>query len=119
MHLRRMLIVEDDPSTLRALGGIFRHKGWEVLTARTIAEGLAVLDSGVEFCCLILDLMLPDGDGESILRRVRSERPETNVAVCTGMDDQARLSAVVALQPKALLRKPVPVSKLCEVCGAA
>ena len=92
MGLHRLLIVEDDPSTLRALGAIFRLKGWEVLVAKTVKEAISVLDSGVEFCCLVLDLMLPDGDGESILRRVRADRPETRVAVCTGVDDQARLA---------------------------
>ena len=118
MGLKRLFVVEDDPSTSKALVAIFRHKGWEVVAAKTVNEALAVLDSGVEFCCLVLDLMLPDGDGESILKRVRADRPKTRVAVCTGVADQARLSAVAALQPQALLRKPVSLVEICRVCGA-
>ena len=100
--------------TLDALRKIFIRKGWDVFSAMTVAGGLALLDPPPD--CLILDLMLPDGGGETILRRVRDAKVKTRVAVCTGMIDPARLAVVVGLRPEALMRKPISLVDLCRVC---
>lgn len=97
-----------------ALRKIFTRKGWDVISAMTVAGGLALLDPPPD--CVILDLMLPDGGGEAILRRVRDERIKTRVAVCTGMNDPVRLAEVEGLGPEALLRKPISLVDVCRVC---
>src|SRR4051794_524857 len=64
-----VLIVDDDHWTRKALASILRHHGWCTVGASTLAEGLERLHdrpSGI-----ILDLSLPDGCGEAILREVR------------------------------------------------
>ena len=43
-----------------------------------------MLDAEPEPCFLILDLMLPDGDGVAVLEGVRQRGLRTLVAVCTG-----------------------------------
>src|SRR5438067_1464959 len=60
-----ILVVNDHASTRRALVAIFRRKGCRVDAVATLAEGLALLDPPP--CCIILDLLLPDGGGEWIL----------------------------------------------------
>ena len=40
MTQRCLLVVEDDPSTRKALEKFFRLQGWEVRVASTVAEGL-------------------------------------------------------------------------------
>ena len=97
-----------------ALRKIFIRKGWDVLSAMTVAGGLALLDPPPD--CVILDLMLPDGGGEAVLRRVRDEKLKTRVAVCTGMEDPARLARVVGMEPEALLRKPISLADVYRVC---
>src|SRR3954453_8726203 len=87
---------------------VFGSRGWEVAVATTVAEGLASLDPPPDF--LILDLTLPDGGGEAILRRVRDAGLKTKVAVTTGWDDRGRLRVVKAMNPEALLGKPVNVA---------
>ncbi len=85
----------------------------------TMSEGLAWLDAGHEPCCMILDLGLPDGPGETILETVREKGLRTHVAVCTGITDQQRVSLVAELKPDVLLIKPVKVADgwngLCRV----
>lgn len=100
--------------TSDTLRRIFTRKGWEVLSATTVAGGVALLDPPPD--CILLDLMLPDGDGEEILRRVREGNLKTRVAVCTGMAQCARLETVKKLAPEALLRKPINVLDVCHVC---
>ena len=48
------------------------------------AASLDLLSGGLEPDCMILDLMLPDGEGEAVLREVRERHLRTHVAVCTG-----------------------------------
>ena len=78
------MIVEDDAATLRALGSAFSRKGWDVCTAATVAEALALLERSPAPDFLILDLMLPDGGGEVILRRVKQAGLASHVIICTG-----------------------------------
>jgi two-component system response regulator PilR (NtrC family) len=109
----RMLVVEDHAATRRALVAIFRRKGYRVDAVATLAEGLARLDPPP--CCVVLDLMLPDGAGEWILAKVRQDCPQTRVVVATGCLDRQRLDAVRALGPEALLIKPIDAAGLDRV----
>ena len=114
MSSRRVLIVEDHEPTRRALRGIFRVRGYDVTTAATVAEAMGQLDPPPH--CIVLDLMLPDGQGEDVLRRVRAEKLPTTVTVCTGLEDLPRLRTVERLFPDAILIKPVDVDTLFKTC---
>src|SRR4051794_24971611 len=106
-HRQRMLLVEDDTGTrtlMRRMLALCLH-GWEIEEAGTLAEGLARLHPPPD--CLLLDLGLPDGGGEGILRQVRDENLSTRVVVNTGVGDEYRLSEVTGLRPDALLAKPL------------
>src|SRR4051794_38564282 len=70
--LTRILLVEDDRRTHQIMQKILIHEGCNVISALTQAAGLDRLDKDLD--CVILDLSLPDGDGEVILRKIRSER---------------------------------------------
>src|SRR4051794_18665125 len=82
MEKRRVLVVEDDTSSQRAWEIVFGRRGWEVQVAGTVAEGLKMLEQAPDY--VILDLRLPDGSGESILRRIREVGLMSRVAVTTG-----------------------------------
>ena len=107
---KRILIVEDDHATYSALRSILTHYGYEVLLATTVAEADALLDTLPDV--MVLDLMLPDGDGASLLRRVRDERLPVRVSVTTGMDDPEHLRQVQRLEPEFLLKKPIDLDQL-------
>src|SRR5947209_6591904 len=117
MGMQRLLVVEDDATSRDALRTIFARRGWHVAVAGTVAEGLALLDPPPH--CVILDLILPDGDGEAILRQVRSSRLGTRVAVCSGTADPSRLATVRALAPEALLCKPIDLGPVFHLCASA
>jgi DNA-binding response OmpR family regulator len=110
----KLLIVEDDRSLLEVWKTIFSTRGWVVSTATTLAEGLAQLQPTPDY--LILDLELPDGRGEAILRQIRELGLKTRVAVTTGSDDLARL---IDLHPEALFQKPVDVAAIWQQGGFA
>jgi DNA-binding response OmpR family regulator len=113
---RVLMVVEDDPATRRALGGIFSMKGWAVCLAATVSEAMALLDHGLEADMLVLDLMLPDGPGEQILRRVRAAKLRTLVVVCSAAYDPSRMGEIAKLAPDAVLPKPVDLARLLSLC---
>jgi DNA-binding response OmpR family regulator len=66
----RILLVEDDADLAKGLAFNLRHEGYEVLVAGTVKDGRrAAQRDGVDL--VVLDLMLPDGDGLEILRALR------------------------------------------------
>ena len=65
-----LLLIDDEPAILRALGIGLRARGYEVHTARNGTEGLAdAVRKRPEV--VVLDLRLPDMDGIEVCRRLR------------------------------------------------
>ncbi|HEV2982014.1 MAG TPA: response regulator transcription factor [Solirubrobacteraceae bacterium] len=72
----RVLVVDDEPQIVRALKVVLREAGFEAVVAETAAAGLdAAAVRPPE--AAIIDLVLPDGDGVEVTRKLRewSEMP--------------------------------------------
>ena len=112
---KTMLIVEDNPATARALKTIFARRGWTVRLADTAhAADLALADPPD---VIFLDLMLPDRNGEDILRRVRRDGFPSRVVVMTAMThDCPRVEEVRNMRPDALIFKPMTLDQLIAAC---
>ncbi len=67
----RLLLIDDDLRLTDMVGGYLRQNGFEVDTAGSLAAGRDRLKQGV-FDALLLDLMLPDGDGLDFTRELRA-----------------------------------------------
>jgi DNA-binding response OmpR family regulator len=107
----RVLLVEDDWCSHQALRKILKLQGCEVISAMTLSDGLGLIGvSGLD--CVILDLRLPDGEGESILQKIRAEQIGVRVAVTTAEADLERLRRVAELRPEIVLSKPIELAKL-------
>jgi two-component system alkaline phosphatase synthesis response regulator PhoP len=72
---KKILVIEDDPATLRLIDYSLRHEGYQVLTASNGLEGLRKAHDA-EPDLIILDVMLPGMDGFEICHSLRSE-PDT------------------------------------------
>jgi len=71
----RILVIEDDPEIQYLLTAILGTDEREIVTTATGADAEAALEDG-HVDLVVLDLILPDMDGRTILSRMR-ERPET------------------------------------------
>jgi len=81
----RLLIVEDDDKTVRALASGLTREGFAVSTARTGEEGFFLLNTE-SFDLVVLDWMLPGRDGVEILRTLRARGTRTPVLLLTARD---------------------------------
>jgi DNA-binding response OmpR family regulator len=110
-----VLIVDDHEPTRALLTRKFERRGWEVCAADSIAETLTCLDPAPD--CLVLDLNLADGHGETILHTIREKNIAVKiVAVITGSSDNFRLSEVVGFRPNLLIMKPFDWDILLRYC---
>ena len=84
--MERMMIVEDHSAFAQALQ-IVLGGGTEVVLARTVEEGRALIGDGGPFDVVVLDLNLPDGEGTDLVPDIRQRRPQTRVVVLSARDD--------------------------------
>jgi DNA-binding response OmpR family regulator len=69
---QRILLIDDDARLTGMLGDYLRSAGYQVDSAGSLAAGRTALAAGLPDA-LVLDLMLPDGDGLSLTRELRSD----------------------------------------------
>lgn len=68
----RLLLIDDDARLSSMVGDYLRNSGFEVETAGSLAAGRERL-AAEPFDALVLDLMLPDGDGLDLCRELRAD----------------------------------------------
>jgi CheY-like chemotaxis protein len=108
----RVLIVEDDPVARRAITLILGRLGFATAEATTVAEAMNALSAKPDW--ILLDLMLPDGDGAEVLRKVTSASPSTRTCVVSGCC-RTRLDEARRLGANHVLSKPLEVGRLIEL----
>ena len=113
----RVLVVEDDEGIAAGLADHLGRQGCAVDTAPTVAGGWSALASE-PFDIVLLDLGLADGDGSSLLRRVRQAPagrlpdPATPVLIMTARDDVAARIAGLDLGADDYVSKPFDPDEL-------
>lgn len=113
----RVLIVEDEASLARALLINLRARGFEVHTAQTGADGLAVL-AAIQPEVVVLDLGLPDMDGAEVLTRVRAWN-EVPVIVLSARATGSEKVKLLGLGADDYVTKPFDIDELVARISAA
>jgi DNA-binding response OmpR family regulator len=88
----RLLIVEDNQRLCQAIAESLRARGFAVDTAASAAEGLRIWRAA-DYDAAVLDLMLPDGTGLSVLKEMRDRGDVTPVLILTArgsIEDRVR-----------------------------
>lgn len=69
----KLLIVEDNESILMGLGYLLREEGYEYVIAKSYGEAKEVFSQGY-YDLVLLDVGLPDGDGYTLCRELKSKQ---------------------------------------------
>lgn len=106
----KVLIVEDDDASRKAIKNLLEARGFHVSMANTLAGGISALADGPR--CIIVDLMLPDGNGVALIEEIRRLALPARIALTTGVSDPELLDQVKTLKPDLFLQKPIEMDRL-------
>src|SRR5215218_10443035 len=107
-----VLVVDDQPPNVRLLEAILSPRGYDVRTASSGEEALAVIDGG-DVDLVLLDIVMPGMDGYQVCREIR-DRPATAylpVVMVTASGDEQKIKALEAGADD-FLTKPINKSEL-------
>ena len=82
----RVLVVDDEPYITDVVSSALKFEGFVTEEASTVAGALAHVRTG-GFDCIVLDVMLPDGDGFAVCRALQDEEITTPVLFLTARDE--------------------------------
>ncbi|MDA0185531.1 response regulator transcription factor [Solirubrobacter phytolaccae] len=91
----RVLFVEDEPSISGPFSSALTREGFEPVVAESLASARAQFSTGA-FDLVLLDLMLPDGDGRDLAREIRASGSEVPIIMLTARGTE--LERVVGLE---------------------
>lgn len=91
----RVLLVEDDAALRHTLRDALLVEGYEVLCAASLADGLAQARHAAPDVVL-LDLGLPDGDGQALLAALRQRSSTPVILISARQDDQQKIQLLDA-----------------------
>lgn len=112
----RILVVDDEPLVLDGWARSLQLEGYVVETARSSAEALQKCEE--DFDLVLLDFMMPGGNGVELLARIRKKIPAIRSVIVSGKLDEVGDEAEIAsdlksnVEADAYLRKPVADDKL-------
>ncbi|GHD44786.1 response regulator transcription factor [Streptomyces galbus] len=111
-----VLVVEDEPSIADVLAIALRFHRFEVMTAATVRAALE-LAGRTRPDVALLDVMLPDGDGRELGRRLRGEQPELGLVFLTARDAPAEIVGALGFGDD-YITKPFDIDVVVARIGA-
>jgi DNA-binding response OmpR family regulator len=108
-----VLVVDDEPSIRLLCRVNLELEGYRVLEAGTLEDARRALAEEPVHVAL-LDVHVGFGDGRELLRELRDQRPEVQVALLSGSADREQIAREEA---DALIPKPFVPEELIETVG--
>ncbi len=110
-----VLIVEDQPSVLRAMEQTLRNAGYETLQARTAEDGLDLaLRLTVPPDLLVTDVVLPGLSGIELAKELRTRLAGLSVVFVSGYMSEEQTADIVTGARTAFVQKPFEPAQLVE-----
>jgi two-component system, OmpR family, copper resistance phosphate regulon response regulator CusR len=114
----RILVVEDEPRMAELLRQGLTEEGHAVVVAHEGRSGMSLAENE-EFDLLLLDVMLPEADGFTIVRRVRARQIQTPILMLTARDATRDIVEGLNLGADDYLTKPFSFQELFARVRAA
>lgn len=116
----RILLVDDNPGLLETLTDIIAAAGYEVTACPSCVEARELVQTG-NWDAVILDIVLPEGNGIELLRLGLKTIPDSRFVLITAYTDTTLVDDARAAGAKHILHKPLDpdrlISLLREITG--
>jgi len=113
MPVKKKILLVDDEKVVRLSFKRELQPLFEVRLAASCSEALEIL-AGERFDLLITDLVMPDDDGLTLLRRAKASSPQLYVIIITGYGEIETVVAAMRAGADDFLLKPCDIDELLE-----
>ncbi len=107
----KILIVEDDPALREIMQQFLEKERYVVETAATFREA-SEKTALYDYECILLDIMLPDGNGLTLLQELKKTNKQENVLIISAKDSVDDKVAGLELGADDYLAKPFHLAEL-------
>ncbi len=107
----KILIIEDEQEIAQSIKNYFKTNGFQCETAENYALALNKIEN-YDYDCILLDLMLPDGDGFNILKELKSKNKTDGVIIISAKETLDTRIEGFNLGADDFLTKPFHLSEL-------
>ncbi|HMP96370.1 MAG TPA: transporter substrate-binding domain-containing protein [Kiritimatiellia bacterium] len=102
-----ILVVDDEPIVLKTLHDILMSLGYRILTAKNGREAIATYQAhGKDIDLVVLDMIMPDINGEETFHELRRLNDQVRVIVCSGYLQDYHVNELLALGILDVIHKP-------------
>lgn len=108
---KSLVIVDDDRPFLTRLARAMETRGFEVRTAESVSEGIAMVRARPP-AYAVVDMRLNDGNGLDVVEVIRSKRQDCKTVVLTGYGNIATAVTAVKLGAMDYLSKPADADEI-------
>ncbi len=108
---KAILVVDDDPKSLKLLADVLALEGYRVITARSGKHALETIELEKPGLVL-LDIMMPEMDGMETLNRIKAFNQDIPVAMVTALWDEDEVKRAFEAGAYEYITKPVDIEYL-------
>jgi len=113
--LPRILLVDDDEAVLDTLSQVLQASGFQVSSAASVNQALALIGSQT-FDALLSDLHMPrPGDGLTVVSAMRHASPKAVTIICSAFPEMQQATTAILQQADEILVKPLRPDNLIEI----
>jgi DNA-binding NtrC family response regulator len=117
-QIKRLVLIDDDPGVLRALGLLLQTMRFQVNPFSSPAEAIAFITQQSEIDLVVTDLRMPDISGEGVLTEVRKHSQELPVIVMSGHATPREVTELRRLGASGFIPKPFTPTQFHSVINS-
>ena len=108
-----ILLVDDEQMITDAIGALLVKVGYRVICASGGKEAVQVVEqSSEDISLVILDMLMPDLDGQKTFHRIKKIQPKLPVLMASGYNHHDQLSDIMQNGCKGFIQKPYSLAQL-------
>ena len=111
-------MVDDDESFLKLYSSMLKNEGYLVESSKTGEQALSRMKSST-YHLIILDYLLPDIQGDKVIKKIRENDRDTRIILVTGHPSYSKCIDVLGMGISDILIKPVSLYDLCNSINEA
>jgi two-component system, cell cycle sensor histidine kinase and response regulator CckA len=110
---RTVLVVDDEQQIRDVVARFLKHSGYRIITASNGSEAVSLYEEEMhKICLVILDLVMPEMDGETCLKTILKINPDAKIILLTGFTTEQTVFDIAAEHVVEIIEKPFDLFEL-------